>query len=237
LFDGKCIYELKLPEPITKVLLDPLETTLLAGGLSGKIYVASMEERRSTSTFGQAMTTTDNYEIFDADKVPPANHQKPFHILQGQMSQVITMCFSMDATHLISSDSLGTIHIWHLGTLVRIGQYSPPTTQQPIQPIVSLQCTIASPYMLSHQHATSITEPPPFHPLKKQPATTDEKSICHKPAASATIPTDTSTNEEYVKTLQEEHAVLRSAYTKLQQQFIDTVVNATLDIPDVSLPH
>jgi hypothetical protein len=230
---GKCIYELKMPEPITSLLVDALETTLIGGGLSGRLYVASMSRGPSWSR-----SAAQTYDVFDTAVTSDgpeaaANHDdeafrssRRFYILHGQNTQVTAMALSMDATHLMTGDTLGAIHLWHLGTRVRIGHYVPPATTPAADysnATMSLMCSMmACPSPVDD--LTGKQQQPSA--LKKQLASKVEKAVCHKAAMdAAALPSACASHDSFSLALLKEHAALRSAYTTLQLKFIDTLLN------------
>lgn len=211
--DGNLLASFILPEPITSVLLDPLETTLFAGSLSGKIYLISLEQlRTSTLQPNQAVIL---FNLIDQDN----SLAKNFSILQGQQDQVTSLRLSLDARFLLSSDTLGQVHLWDLSTRIRF-----KCAKLSSQPVIYLNCTIMPKFMNRHPTKKEADQlaPPSLAPFKKQIANIYEKALCHKDKADK-MGGNFEIEHSFSVELKDQYAKLHEAYTKLEQKVLDGI--------------
>lgn len=110
LVDGQLLATLSFPVAIERVLMDCAETTVVAGGRDGCLYLVDLAadpqeiQERTTLVYdgeGAEATTT----------LSPGRYQ-----LSGHAAAVTGIALSMDETLLVSGDREGNVIIWNLGS-------------------------------------------------------------------------------------------------------------------------
>ena len=222
-----------MPEPICRVLMDSLETTLFAGGLSGKIYLLWMEQSPAAKYKLNNLFSVISFASLAAEQSEnDGSASENCAILQGgQEAQVTAMALSMDARYLMTSDTLGWIHLWDLSTMIRLKyaklNASSSSSNTNITPIVHLQCSLMPKFL--HRPPTQEEklelQLPHLAPLKKQLASPFEKSICHKRDHEQlqSVDIENIQSAHFHEALKGQYVKLQRSYTALQQKVLNGI--------------